>query len=316
MQWLLLIISLPTENASARMRAWRTLKGTGAAALRDGVYVLPEGVERHALFTEVADDIEAAGGQAWLLATEYPEAPFAALFDRTEDYQRLAADIRDCLASLASHSPQESARLARKLRKSHAALSAIDFFPGEARRQVLAQLEALDQRLLARLSPGEPTPRQAEIARLDIAAYQNRVWATRARLWVDRMASAWLIRRFIDREARFLWLATPADCPAEALGFDFDGARFTHTVSHGGNLVSFETLLASFGLEGDAALNKLAEVVHFLDVGGLPVPEAAGLETLLAGMRASLLDDDALLAAASQTFDFLYTHYQLRESAP
>lgn len=298
------------------MRAWRALKGTGAAALRDGVYLLPEGVERHALFTEVAGDIEAAGGQAWLLATESPKAAFAALFDRTEDYQRLAVEIRDCTDSLASHSPQESTRLARKLRKSYATLSVIDFFPGEAQRQLLAQLDALDQRIQARLSPDEPTPRQAEIARLDIAAYQNRVWATRARPWVDRMASAWLIRRFIDRQARFLWLASPADCPAEALGFDFDGARFTHTASHTGNRVSFETLMASFGLEGDAALNKLAEVVHFLDVGGLPVPEAPGLETLLAGMRASLPDDYALLAAASQTFDFLYTHYRQREPAP
>ncbi|MDP2434082.1 MAG: chromate resistance protein [Pseudomonadota bacterium] len=305
MQWLLLILSLPTENASTRMRAWRALKGTGAAALRDGVYLLPESAERHALFSEVADDIEAAGGQAWLLATETPEAHFATLFDRTDDYRRLAVEIQDCLASLASHSSQENARLARKLRKNHVALTAIDFFPGEARRQVLAQLDTLDQRLQARMSPGEPTPRQTEITRLDPAAYQGRVWATRARPWVDRMASAWLIQRFIDRQARFLWLATPADCPAEALGFDFDGARFSHT----GNRVSFETLMASFGLEGDAALNKLAELVHFLDVGGLPVAEAAGLETLLAGMRASLADDDALLAAASQAFDFLYTHY-------
>jgi hypothetical protein len=296
------------------MRAWRALKGTGAAALRDGVYVLPNGAKRHALFTEVADDIEAAGGQAWLLTTESPKTAFATLFDRTEDYQRLAVEIQDCLASLASHTPQENARLARKLRKSHVALNAVDFFPGEAQRQVLTQLDALDQRLQARLSPGEPKPRQAEITRLDIAAYQNRVWATRAHLWVDRMASAWLIQRFIDQQACFLWLATPADCPAEALGFDFDGAKFTHTVSHAGNRVSFETLMASFGLEGDAALKKLAEVVHFLDIGGLPVPEAPGLETLLAGMRASLPDDDALLAATCQTFDFLYTHYQQRET--
>lgn len=295
------------------MRAWRALKVAGAAALRDGVYLLPEGEARHAMLAEVATGIDDAGGQAYLLASEQLHYPFATLFDRTEDYRHLAVDIQSCHAALDGNAIQEQARLARKLRKHFAALAAIDFFPGEAQRQVQAQLDELDQALQARLSPGEPTPRETEITRLDAAAYQGRVWATRKRPWVDRMASAWLIQRFIDHQARFLWLAAPADCPADALGFDFDGAKFTHTVTHAGNLVSFETLLASFALNGDPALARIAEIVHCLDAGGLPVPEAAGLETLLAGMRASLADDDALLAAASQAFDFLYTHYQNRE---
>lgn len=310
MKWLLLILSLPTENASARMRAWRALKTAGAAALRDGVYLLPEGEVRHAALTEVAEGINESGGQAYLLTTDSLPYPFDALFDRTEEYRHLAAEVRDSLAALDTQSAHDLARLARKLRKHFAALAAIDFFPGEAQRQVQAQLDELDQGIQAKLSPGEPTPREAEITRLDAAAYQGRLWATRKRPWVDRLASAWLIHRFIDQEARFLWLAAPAECPAAALGFDFDGAAFTHT----GDRVSFETLIASFGLEADPALARIAGVVHFLDVGGLPVPEAAGLEILLAGMRASLADDDALLAAASQTFDFLYANY--RNGAP
>ncbi len=315
MKWLLLILSLPTENASARMRAWRALKGTGAASLRDGVYLLPEGETHQAMFAEVAESIDTAGGQAWLLMTEAMEASFATLFDRTGEYQRLAADIQQGLDVVAAAATPDLARLARKLRKQFNALVTIDFFPGEAKRQVLAQLNELEQHLHTRLSPGEPTPRQDEIESLDASAFQGRLWATRARPWVDRLASAWLIHRFIDRQARFLWLARPADCPADALGFDFDGAAFTHTGEGQKTRVSFETLMASFGLEHDAALNKLAEVVHFLDAGGLPVAEAAGLETLLAGMRASLADDDALLSAASQTFDFLYLHYQQSAAA-
>lgn len=311
MKWLLLILTLPTENASARMRAWRALKTSGAAALRDGVYLLPEGEARHATLAEVAKDIDESGGQAYLLTTDPLPYPFEALFDRTEEYRHLVAEIQESRAALDTTAPQDATRLARKLRKHFAALAAIDFFPGEAQRQVQAQLDELDQGIQARLSPGEPTPRETEITRLDAAAYQGRLWATRKRPWVDRLASAWLIQRFIDREARFLWLTAPADCPADALGFDFDGAAFTHT----GNLVSFEALLHSFGLNTDVALEKLAQLVHFLDVGGLPLPEAAGLETLLAGMRASLADDDALLAAASQAFDFLYTYYQNREPA-
>ena len=312
MQWLLLILSLPTENAAARMRVWRTLKASGAASLRDGVYLLPEGESRQAIFAEVAADIDSAGGQAWLLVTETMDAAFETCFDRTADYQRLAVDIQRGAGMLATAEAADLARLARKLRKQFNALAAIDFFPGEARRQVLTQLDELDHRLQARLSPGEPTPRHAEVRRLDPAAYQGRVWATRARPWVGRLASASLIRRFSDPRARLLWLASPSDCPDDALGFDFDGAAFSHT----GDRVSFETLLASFGLEDDPALGRIARIVHGLDVGGLPEPEAAGLESLLAGMRASLPNDDALLAAASQAFDFLHAHYQDRDQAP
>lgn len=315
MKWLLLVLALPTENAAARMRAWRALKGAGAASLRDGVYLLPQGDAQTSAFAEVARDLDESGGQAWLLTTEVQDYPFAALFDRSEEYRQLAGDIQEALAALEGNVAMDTTRLARKLRKNFAALTAIDFFPGESQRQVQAQLDELDHRIQARQSPGEPTPKETAITLLDAADYQGRLWATRQRPWVDRVASAWLIHRFIDRQARFLWLASPADCPADALGFDFDGAAFSHGDEGQKTRVSFETLMASFGLEGDAALNKLAEVVHFLDVGGLPVAEAAGLETLLAGMRASLADDDALLAAASQTFDFLYLHYQQNAAA-
>src|SRR5437870_2360105 len=124
-------------------------------------------------------------------------------------------------------------------------------------------------------------------------AYRGKLWATRQRVWVDRVASAWLIRRFIDPEARFVWIQTPQDCPADAIGFDFDGAAFTHTEHR----VTFEVLLASFDLATDPALTRLGVLVHSLDVGGVPVPEAAGFEAMLTGVRASCADDDQVLAA-------------------
>ena len=124
--------------------------------------------------------------------------------------------------------------------------------------------------------------------------------------WVDRVASAWLIRRFIDRQARFFWLAAPADCPQDALGFDFDGAAFTHV----GDRVTFETLMAAFSLDGDAALRRLAALVHQLDVGGESVPEGSGFEAVLAGARERLVDDDALLAEMGGTLDSLYIHFK------
>jgi hypothetical protein len=131
------------------------------------------------------------------------------------------------------------------------------------------------------------------------------LWATRRHLWIDRVASAWLIQRFIDKKARFLWLASPVDCPADALGFDFDGAAFTHI----GERVTFEVLLASFGLERDAGLAGIAAIVHALDLGGEQVPEAIGFEAIMTGMRQRLPDDDDLLAEMGSVFDALHAHF-------
>jgi hypothetical protein len=131
------------------------------------------------------------------------------------------------------------------------------------------------------------------------------VWATRKNLWVDRMASAWLIRRFIDREARFVWLDHPRQRPKRAIGFDFDGAQFTHADGR----VTFEVLAATFGLEHDAALASIGQSVHYLDVGGIPVADAKGLETLLKGAKEQSRSDDALLAEATRIFDLLYSAY-------
>ena len=307
MSWLILILTLPTENATARMRAWRALKACGAAVLRDGVYVMPVNEQHRGILAAIAEDVSASGGSTHLL--EASGEDYAGLFDRMADYQQLASDIAACRDDLDKVAPADLSRRARKLRKQLDAIAQTDFFPGQAQAQTAAMLDTLDAAVRSRLSPNEPTPRTAAITQLDTAHYQGRLWATRRRPRVDRLASAWLIRRFIDANARFLWLETPADCPPEALGFDFDGAAF----SHAGERVTFETLLASFGLEANPTLARVARIVHYLDVGGLPAPEAAGLDLLLAGMCASIPDDDALLDLTSATFDYL--HSALEESS-
>lgn len=308
MKWLLLILTLPSENTSARMRAWRALKSVGAAVLRDGVYVLPADEAKRQALSEIAGDVEASGGTVYLLETSATEYALDALFDRTGDYQRIAQDVQHLVEQVTPAQVAEQQRQARKLRKAFEAVRAIDFFPGEATRQTEALLNRLTAQLAAAAHDGEPSARDGGIPRRAIAEFQGRRWATRKRPWVDRLASAWLIRRFIDPQARFVWLETPADCPGDALGFDFDGAPFSHV----GERVTFETLLAGFGLEADPALARLARIVHCLDVGGLPAAEAPGLELLLAGMRTALADDDALLEAASGAFDYL--HASLKES--
>ena len=303
----MLILTLPTENATARMRAWRALKASGAAVLRDGVYVMPVSDQHRDTLATIAEDVSASGGTTHLL--EAGGEDYTALFDRTADYRQLATDIAAARNDLDKVTPADLVRRSRKLRKQFDAIVLTDFFPGQAHAQTSALLDAHDAAVRTLLSPDEPTPRAAGIPQLDARHYQGRLWATRRRPRVDRLASAWLIRRFIDANASFLWLEMPADCPPEALGFDFDGAAF----SHFGERVTFETLLASFGLETDPMLTRMARIVHYLDVGGLLVAEAAGLEMLLAGMHASIPDDDALLDAASATFD--YFSAALKESS-
>ena len=292
------------------MRIWRALKSLGCMALRDGAYLLPEGTEREQALQELADECTREGGSAWLmtvLARSSDEAgAYRQLFDRTEDFADLRRNWKESNRTLASLGVPELARLQRKLQRDYDAVRAIDFFPGEASMEAEAAWTDLSNRIEAVLSPDEPHQTKGGIPRLDASKYQGRTWATRRRLWVDRVASAWLIRRFIDSDARFRWLAKPSDCPKSVLGFDFDGATFTHV----GDRVTFETLMASFGLQEDLALLRLASIVHALDVGGEPVPEATGFEAVMSGARERLIDDDALLAEMSSVLDSLYAHFQ------
>lgn len=303
--WLTLIISLPTENATVRQRVWRALKTSGAAVLRDGVYLLPMQTRfRNALET-IAGEVKVANGSAWVLQLKEPDGGnFEALFDRSNDYAALLDEATVLLSRLAAKNAADSLRQARKLRKSFAALTEIDFFAGAAQQQTDTALVELESRCNRILMPDEPRASKNRISPRSPRDFQHRVWATRQRPWVDRLASAWLIQRFIDASARFKWLKKPADCPAKAVGFDFDGATFSHI----GTLVTFEVLLASFALE-QPALQRLAALVHYLDVGGVQPAEAVGLESILAGLRARMTDDDQLLAHSFSVFDGLYASF-------
>ena len=297
MEFLALFVSLPTRQSAGRMRIWRALRALGCATLRDGVYLLPESLEHAVVLTRIAEDVHAVQGTADLYRLggrdELQQAEIIALFDRGPDYARLLTAIADADAG--------DAKSLRVLRRELTALIAIDYFPGEARRQAEAALAALEA-----ATSGEPSATAGQIRRLAGADFSGRTWATRKNLWVDRMASAWLIRRFIDKKAKFLWLDNSGRCPKSALGFDFDGAAFTHV----GGRVTFEVLAASFGLDGDPAIARIAAVVHCLDVGGVPVAEAAGIEAVLAGARATAPNDDKLLTEASRVLDNLYKNYQ------
>jgi len=313
-KWLALVVSLPAANATLRMRIWRATKALGCAVLRDGVYLLPAGRGLRQALRMHAEEIKQGGGSAYLLNVANPsteeKTDFQSLFDRGEEYLRLMERVNEFTAAIGTLDATAGRRQLKVLWRDFEALVTLDYFPRDGKVETDALLAGAEAAFLSSLTPGEPQFAQGSIAECNRADYQGRLWATRKYLWVDRMASAWLIRCFIDREARFLWLEKPEDCPPEALGFDFDGAAFTHV----GKRVSFEVLLASFGLESDPALMKLATLVHYLDAGGLPVAEAAGLEMVLGGLRASQPDDDALLVAVGGVFDGIYMNFNTGET--
>ena len=307
--WTLLITTLPTQPNAVRLRVWRALKQLGCAALRDGAYLLPDA--QGAAFETLAAEVRSHGGSASVLTlvprSDAQQQELLALFDRSADY----AAWRSTLQALQQDLPQLGEADARKrwrtVAEALAALQRTDYLPGPAAAQAQQDMDTLRLAVEARYSvggfKGEPRSGPAlAITRLNRAKYQGRRWATRARPGVDRLACAWLIRRFIDAAAQFVWLDDPAKTPRGAVGFDYDGAQFTHA----GALVSFEVIAASFGLDADPALVRLGLTVRYLDAGGIPVPEAAGLAAVLSGLRAVHADDDALVAASAMVFDALH----------
>jgi hypothetical protein len=307
--WLLLITNLPGRNATLRMRIWRALKASGAGLLRDGVYVLPNSARSRRVLEEQAEEIRAPGGIAHVVSfdADSPEQNTAlrALFDRTTEYAEAIRSLDTLKRELAKQREPEARQRLANVNREVAEIVERDFFPGESRKQLEGALADAEAVLNARFAPDEPHASHHKIRRRERKDYRGRTWATRERLWVDRVAAAWLIRRFIDPEAKFLWLKRTKDCPKRALGFDFDGAEFTHLDSK----VTFEVLVTSFGLEPDRGLARLGALVHHLDIGGIPTAEGPGFTAIMTGARALHQQDDALLKAMTPVLDNLYAAY-------
>lgn len=307
--WLLLITNLPGHNPTLRMRIWRTMKSAGAGLLRDGAYLLPNSNGSRDVLGQQAEEIRAAGGLAHLLSfdADSPEqsSEFIALFDRTTEYAEAIQRLAEFKSALPKLEETEARQQLASIGREVASIVARDFFGGESRKQIEDAIAEAEMALNARFAPDEPKASHRKLRPRDRKEYQGRTWATREHLWIDRVASAWLIRRFIDPDGRFLWLRKPKDCPKRAVGFDFDGAEFTHVDSK----VTFEVLVTSFALESDPGLARLGAMVHHLDIGGIPTAEGPGFATIMAGARALHRDDDALLKAMTPVLDSLYTGY-------
>ncbi|MEO6625241.1 MAG: chromate resistance protein ChrB domain-containing protein [Burkholderiaceae bacterium] len=309
--WLILTATLPTNPSGLRVRVWRALKATGAGTLREGVYVLPEHAVSAQSLWALERTITEAGADAHMLVVQArddaQEQVFRGLFDRSELYADLLQCIKEARNSVKKSAEAPLHKMLRELEAQLRAVLASDFFPGKNGQKAADALAALRRMVELQLSPDEPASTAAAIQPRTIADYQGHTWATRKRPWIDRLASAWLIQRFIDKKPRFVWLSDAGKCPKSALGYDFDGAVFTHV----GDKVSFEVLAESFCLLADPALRRLATLVHYIDIGGIPVDEAPGFEMLVRGLQAQHRDDDALLAASLPVFDAFYLALQV-----
>lgn len=304
--WLVLLVALPPHPSSVRVRVWRKLRALGAVALKKSVYILPFTAENLEQFQWLTQEIQREHGEATLLKVDQIEnmarADIVRRFQgaRDEDYRALASAYRKIAQRLdraaagrgGARMREELARLARELER----VGEIDFFDAPGGEEAKRLRDTLEMRLQPR---GEGRPAGGEVAP---AALRGRRWVTRPRPHVDRIASAWLIKRFIDPGAEFVF-ARPEEFPPDAIPFDALGAEFGHQ----GEDCTFETLLKRCGLR-DARLAQLAEIVHEVDLrdGKYRRDEARGIDLAIRGLLAALKEDHEALAHGLTLFDGLY----------
>lgn len=311
--WLLLVQQLPAKPSRARVQIWRRLQNVGAVSLRGAVWALPNTPEAREDLEWVRSDVLALGGHAAVLAAEAvdgvsaEEVATAVREAREQDYAAIDEAARALLAGLGERStPATRRRLARKLaplRERLRAVVAVDPAGALGGAPGRDQAEAALSDLEARLRPAAPVvAAAADAGPLAVEALRGRTWVTRPRPGVDRMATAWLVRRFVDPAATFVFAEHPEDRPA-ALPFDMYGVDFGH---HEGRC-TFETLALRLGLD-DPAVAWLGRLVHDVDLkdARYAVPEGATVARLIEGLQRSTADDGELLARGIELFEALY----------
>ena len=307
-EWLVLTFQLPARPTAARMRVWRQLQRLGALPLKGGAYVLPNTPQLREDFEWLRADVVGLKGEASLFIADPADprgtADLIAQFRdaRAADFTALERDALAEARRARGHETPRSRRALRQLTDRLQHLESIDFFGAGARSAAADTIASLTRRT------GGPMPATVpEKPALKPAAYRSRVWVTRPRPGIDRFASAWLIRRFINPKARFVF-AADADAAARqhprAVPFDMFGVEFGHQ----DNECTFETLVRRFRLKAPG-LEGLARLVHTVDLKDdrYTVPEAPAIHKIVEGLRRQHADDDALLERGIETIEALYS---------
>lgn len=318
-RWLLLVHQLPATPSNLRVRTWRRLQQLGAIPIKQAVYVLPDSPASREDFEWLKTEIKGAGGDASIFAADHVDAwsddELIEAFRRTrqEAYATLARDAERTLRkATAGRTRRRVTPMLRRAVEAHrqrfGAIQHIDFFGSAGRDAVALLLKQLDDALAdapAPRSSDSTTPRD----------YRGQLWVTRPRPGVDRMASAWLVRRSIDPAATFGFARDVDAVPDGAVPFDMFGAEF----SHQGANCTFETLCERFHLD-DPAVARIAAIVHDLDLkdGRFGAPENDAIATIITGLQLTHASDAELLASGMALFDALYRGFDqsLRAAAP
>jgi hypothetical protein len=314
--WLLLIHQLPAKPAYLRVKIWRRLQDLGAIAVKNAVHALPMNEETQEDFEWLLREIQDGGGEAFVcearLIDGLSDEEVRTLFDRARDadYEEVAKTARALAKSLRPNARSEAvadlrAQVAR-LRKGLAEVVAVDFFGAIGRETA----EGLVKSLEARLNEDETVTDKATVdsGASAFGTLRNRTWVTRQGVHVDRIASAWLIRRFIDPEARFKFVAGKGYRPNDGeLRFDMFEAEFTHE----GDKCTFEVLLERGALK-DHALRAIAEIIHDIDLKDdkFGRTEVAGIRTLIEGISVATKDDSERIARGTEVFNNLYEYFK------
>jgi hypothetical protein len=319
--WLLLLHQLPPNPPYLRVKVWRRLQARGAVAIKNSVYVLPNTEAAREDFEWILREITEAGGEASLCEARLvhgltdDEVRTSFQTARETDYRTIAKDLRELAHETLPRgkrplAPESRTRLETALprvRKRLGDVVAIDFFNAAGRPAVEGLLTDLERRL----GPSDSERSMATATTHRAEDVRGSVWVTRTGVHIDRMASAWLIGRFVDPKARFKFVPSRGYVPDKGeIRFDMFEAEFTHE----GDLCTFEVLVQRFGLD-DPGLTAVAEIVHDIDLKDAKFerPETAGIEHLVAGIGWMHADDEARLSDSATVFEALYAYLKRRK---
>jgi hypothetical protein len=302
-KWLLLLYGLPTKKGAARVNLWRQLKKCGALPLKTSAYLLPEKAEHHERLQWLAQQVRDSGGEATIIHVTEIEGlggkEIIRLFNeaRAIDYAALLASLNELIAQNKKRLTESFPDALEKLTRQFEEIRKIDFF--ECPR-------AQDAQMLLKRAANLRNGRHKNSPSLAAKKFIGKTWLTRPRPEIDRVGSAWLIHKFIDPKARFIFSADPAKHP-DAIPYDMFDVEF----SHHGDDCTFETLIKRFGITDKAAL-KIAEMVHDTDLedGKFQTSECIGIDRILKGWAKGGLSDEELLQRGGDCFDALYQQLQ------
>src|SRR5881275_2996276 len=301
--WLLLLFSLPTKRKSERVAVWRRLKKMGAVQLKTSTYLLPDEPAQYEQFQWLAQQIRDYGGDSTLVRAQEIEGvtrdKVVTMFNeaRAKDYGVLRKSLQTLIVRRKKLDAEEAAGQLERLTRQFREIRQVDFFDSPRGHDVA---------MLLRRAEGRSRARKLEV--LDAKQYQGKTWLTRPRPEIDRVGSAWLISKFIDRKPRFVF-APSADAVPNAIPFDMLDAEF----SHHGNYCTFETLNRRFAI-ADKVVAKIGEMIHDadLDDSRFQRVEAVGIDRVLKGWAKEGLPDKEILRRGFECFDALYAFLQRR----